>query len=159
MKSAKLAKEKFNTRDLLVDDYDNVIGFVASQAASGLAKVFANELTEAGLNLRPRDFPILNRLRQHGTLTQTEISDLTYKDRPAMTRSLDRLIDEGLVQKVTDSGDRRAFQVSLTDAGLAARNEAANVLSKMLDRICNGLSPDDLKITVSVLHHIIKHSL
>src|SRR5690606_10165181 len=103
------------------DHYDDVIGFVTSRAADGLARGLAKAIDSTGLDLTPREFAILNRLYQFGQLNQTQLADLTYKDKPATSRMLDRLIRNGFVKKLVSKTDRRAFQVSLTAAGEAAR--------------------------------------
>ena len=81
------------------DDYDNVIGFVVSQAGYRLSQALIRAIESLGSDLRPREFAVLNRLHERGELTQIQLAELTYKDKPAITRMLDRLIDRGLVRK------------------------------------------------------------
>lgn len=136
------------------DDYDNVIGFVVSQAGYRLAQVLDEVIASLGSDIRPREFPILNRLHQHGALNQVQLAELTYKDRPAITRMLDRLIARKLVSKVPDPIDRRAFVVSLTPRGTALRN---NIVPLMVDRLqsaCGGIPLKHLAITVATLKQI-----
>ena len=104
------------------DDYDNVIGFVVSQAGYRLSQALLRAIESLGSDLRPREFAVLNRLHERGELTQIQLAELTYKDKPAITRMLDRLIERGLVRKVASPADRRAMVVSLTQEGEALRN-------------------------------------
>ncbi|HLG89043.1 MAG TPA: MarR family winged helix-turn-helix transcriptional regulator [Alphaproteobacteria bacterium] len=136
------------------DDYDNVIGFVVSQAGYQLAKALETTILEVGSDLRPREFAILNRLHQYGELTQTQLAELTYKDKPAMTRMLDRLIERKLVKKAMAVDDRRSFLVSLTPRGEAIRNAIVPRIVSVLETACTGISRKDLAITVVTLKKI-----
>jgi DNA-binding MarR family transcriptional regulator len=136
------------------EDYDNVIGFVVSQAGYQLAKALEKTIVQVGSDLRPREFAILNRLHQYGELTQTQLAELTYKDKPAMTRMLDRLIERKLVKKVMAADDRRSFLVSLTPRGEGVRNAIVPRIVSVLETACTGISRKDLAVTVATLKKI-----
>jgi DNA-binding MarR family transcriptional regulator len=136
------------------DDYDNVIGFVVSQAGYRLSQALLRAIESLGSDLRPREFAVLNRLRERGELTQIQLAELTYKDKPAITRMLDRLIARGLVRKVASPADRRAMVVSLTAEGEAMRNAIVPLVVGFLEAACEGISPEDLAVTVKTLRRI-----
>lgn len=136
------------------DDYDNVIGFVVSQAGYRLARALDDVIASLGSDIRPREFAVLNRLHQHGALNQVQLAELTYKDRPAITRMLDRLIDRKLVTKVPDPTDRRAYVVSLTARGTAIRNNIVPLVVERLQSACGGIPQKHLDITVATLRQI-----
>jgi MarR family transcriptional regulator, organic hydroperoxide resistance regulator len=136
------------------DDYDNVIGFVVSQAGYRLAKALDGTIQDVGSDLRPREFAVLSRLHQYGTLTQTQLAELTYKDKPAVTRMLDRLIERKLVKKVTSTDDRRSYLVSLTPRGEAMRSLIIPRLTSLLEVACGGISNEDVRITIATLRKI-----
>jgi DNA-binding MarR family transcriptional regulator len=136
------------------DDYDNVIGFVVSQAGYRLSQALIKAIESLGSDLRPREFAVLNRLHERGELTQIQLAELTYKDKPAITRMLDRLIERGLVRKVTSAADRRAMVVSLTPEGEALRNAIAPLIVQFLETACEGISNTDLAVTVATLKRI-----
>jgi DNA-binding MarR family transcriptional regulator len=136
------------------DDYDNVIGFVVSQAGYRLSQALLRAIESLGSHLRPREFAVLNRLHERGELTQIQLAELTYKDKPAITRMLDRLIERGLVHKVASPADRRAMVVSLTPEGEAMRNAIVPLVVQFLEEACEGISSDDLAVTVATLRRI-----
>jgi DNA-binding MarR family transcriptional regulator len=139
---------------LSFDDYDNVIGFVVSQAGYRLARALDEVIASLGSDIRPREFPILNRLHQYGKLNQVQLAELTYKDRPAITRMLDRLIARKLVKKVPDPNDRRAYVVSLTARGTALRDKIVPLMVERLQSACGGIPQKDLDITLATLRQI-----
>jgi DNA-binding MarR family transcriptional regulator len=133
------------------DHYDDVIGFVVSQAAYQLARTLSRAIAEVGIEITPREFAVINRLHQHGQLSQSELAEMTYKDKPAVTRMLDRLIAQGLVKKLPCSADRRVFQVSLTAEGEAVRERIVPLCVDMLESACKGIRREDLLTTVATL--------
>ena len=136
------------------EDYDNVIGFVVSQAGYRLSQALTAAIARVGSDLRPREFAILNRLHQHGSLTQIQLAELTYKDKPAITRMLDRLIARGLVGKIPSKTDRRAYVVSLTPGGEAVRDAIAPLMIDLLEGACEGIDPKDIEVTIATLKRI-----
>ncbi|MDB5395986.1 MAG: MarR family transcriptional regulator [Rhodospirillales bacterium] len=144
----------FGAAQFSFDDYDNVIGFVVSQAGYRLSQALANAIESLGSDLRPREFAILNRLHERGELTQIQLAELTYKDKPAITRMLERLITRKLVRKVTSPSDRRAMVVSLTPEGEAMRDAIVPLTVQFLETACEGVSPENLAITVATLKRI-----
>jgi len=147
-----MAKQKKTHRiPFSFDHYDDVIGFVVSQAAYRLGRTLNQAIVEAGLDITPREFALINRLHQHGRLNQSALAELTYKDKPAVTRMLERLLARGLVKKLACDEDRRAFQVSLTKKGEAVRARIVPLCVDMLEDSCRGIRRDDLLTTVATL--------
>ena len=137
-----------------LDDYDNVIGFVVGQAGYRLSQALLRAIESLGSDLRPREFAVLNRLHERGELTQIQLAELTYKDKPAITRMLDRLIERRLVHKIASPADRRAMVVSLTPEGEAIRDAIAPLIVGFLEDACDGISQEDLAVTVATLKRI-----
>ena len=65
------------------DDYDKVIGFVISQAADLLARRLNRIIERNGISITNREFVIINRLHQHGSLTQGQLAGLQITGVPA----------------------------------------------------------------------------
>jgi len=87
---------------------------------------FSNAIETA---LRAKGFPPLHWLdvlveldaAADGRLTQTEIESRTAISQHNLSRQLDRMQAEGLVQRVTCPNDRRANHIVLTPEGKAMR--------------------------------------
>ena len=137
-----------------VDRYDDFLGFVVSQSGYLLGKTLGNAIKEAGYSITPREFAILNRLHQHKQLNQSEIADLTFKDRPATTRMLDKLEELGYVQRNVNKGDRRSFHITLTPQGKKVRNRIVPLAVGMIEEGCEGVSQRDLMATLRTLQKI-----
>jgi DNA-binding MarR family transcriptional regulator len=87
------------------------------------------------------DFDVLAQLAlAGGELRMTELAAKAFSSRSAMSRRIDRLVEEGHVLRTTSDADGRGVVVALTDAGLARLSQAVPVhlegVSKLfLDRL------------------------
>jgi DNA-binding MarR family transcriptional regulator len=97
------------------------------QAHATLLRQLATELVqETGLTLG--DFDVLAQLAAGGgALRMTELAARVFSSRSALTRRIDRLIEEGLVWRANADADARGVVVALTDAGVGRLTEAAPV--------------------------------
>ncbi len=88
------------------------------QAHASLMRALATDLaTRTGVTLD--DFDVLAQLAlAGGELRMTDLATKAYSSRSGMTRRVDRLVEEGLVQRASAGDDARSVVVSLTDAGL-----------------------------------------
>lgn len=101
--------------------------------------------TDQGLALT--DYDVLVQLAAAGErrLRMSELADRLLLSRSGVTRLVDRLVADGLVERVNCESDRRGQWAALTDAGHARLRRAApthlrGVATHFLDR----LSTNDL---------------
>ena len=90
-------------------------GYLLTRAAQQCRSYF-DALTEP-LGIHGRHFSVLAVLGEEKPLAQVEMSERLGIDRNTMVLLLDDLEARGLVTRRRDPRDRRAHQVSLTDAG------------------------------------------
>jgi len=74
------------------------------------------------------DFDALAQLALgDGELRMTDLAARTFSSRSAMTRRVDRLVEEGLVSRTTSDADGRGVVIALTETGLARLAKAVPV--------------------------------
>jgi len=86
----------------------------------------------------------------HGAHTRrmSDLADVTQQSAGTLTGIVDRLIDDGLVERVRDVSDRRVVHVALTPAGdarlstveVARRDDMAHILAAFDDDELHTLS-------------------
>src|SRR5690606_36388815 len=80
---------------------------------------------------------------------QVDIARRLRIEGPTMTRMLDALEADGLVERLPDPGDRRTKQLRVTPAGEAALAEIFEIVDELRSRLLAGLSDeriDDLNL-------------
>jgi DNA-binding MarR family transcriptional regulator len=117
------------------------------QAHATLMRQLATELVEkTGLTLG--DFDVLVQLSSvGGELRMTELAARVFSSRSNLTRRIDRLVTEGLVQRTSSDADARGVVVALTDAGVARLAETAPVhLRGVANLFVEPLSDEELAV-------------
>lgn len=76
-------------------------------------------------------------------------------DAGALTRSLSRLEDKGLLVRVRSEEDRRCVRLEATAAGRALADEVQGVLTDVLSRHLAGFSPQEVTQLISLLQRLI----
>ncbi|GAB6194666.1 MarR family winged helix-turn-helix transcriptional regulator [Desulfocastanea catecholica] len=107
----------------MIFDMDNSLGFVLNKTALLSKANFNCRLKAYGIS--PEQWSLLFRVVEKSGLTQKELSDSTYKDQANITRSIDRLIQKGLMKRVPNEQDRRSFNLFPTE-------EAAVLVGKVI---------------------------
>jgi DNA-binding MarR family transcriptional regulator len=80
-------------------------------------------------------------------LRVAQLADLAYLSGSRVTRPVDQLALEGLVEKERSEHDRRGIEVRITEKGLARLKSAHPAhLSSVRSRIINHLDPSKLAV-------------
>ncbi|GAB4005546.1 hypothetical protein GCM10029992_53760 [Glycomyces albus] len=108
--------------------FGEATGFLLHRLGIGAGRVI--ERTLRPLGLRGRDLRVLGFVVGSGGRSQRELVVLSGLDRSTMVGVVDRLEELGLVERRSDSGDRRKQSVVATDEGRRAFHEAAALLAE-----------------------------
>jgi DNA-binding MarR family transcriptional regulator len=124
----------------LPNELDNALVFNIER----LSVLFRRELGTllAPYNLSPEQWQILSVLMisDKESLNQTDITYLTLKDKPNVSRMIQRLEEGGWLERKDDPEDARAFLVQLSAKGNRYKREIAKKLDDNLAEQLSGLS-------------------
>ena len=88
------------------------------------------------------------------SVKSSEIADrMIYRD-PDVTRLVDRMVEQGLVQRERDGDDRRVVLVAITDAGLALLERLEGPVSQYISSVMAGLGPQKLRELCALLDQL-----
>jgi DNA-binding MarR family transcriptional regulator len=90
-----------------------------------------------------------------GEATPAQLADATRVTRAAMTSRLDRLVDAGLITRVTDEVDRRRVVVRPTPAGRDAWEHLVHEGMRREQTILAALSPAQLEQLNALLRTVL----
>ena len=102
---------------------------------------------EAEHRLALTDYDVLVQLAatEDRRLRMSELADRLILSRSGVTRLVDRLVAEGMVERVSCETDRRGQWAALTDAGLGRlRTATPTHLRGVAEHFLDRLSPDEL---------------
>ena len=111
-------------------------------------------LRPIGLNVgRYRVLSVLNR---PGAYSMTEVANFTAIDRTTLTRIADQLVASGLVERRTDSKDRRQVRLEITPAGQVVYGDAVAVVRGLNGKLLRDIPEDQRRATARVLVHVVR---
>lgn len=90
-------------------------------------------------------FKILGIAEFKGPLPISEIGKRLFVSRPYMTKLIDGLIAEGLIERRIDEKDRRIINIHITNTGKEYFREARERLKFRMRKILSTLDDDDIR--------------
>ena len=91
--------------------------YLINLAAQRLKYELHQTFQAKGYDVTPEQWAVLNRLWEEDGLSQVELAERTFKDKPSTTRILNLLEKKKIVVRRRDAEDRRVMHVFLTKAG------------------------------------------
>jgi DNA-binding MarR family transcriptional regulator len=98
-------------------DTDDMPGHLARRFQQIAVGVFLAEVEAAGYDLTPVQYAALAAVGANPGIDQVTLAGLIAYDRTTITGVVDRLAQKGLVVRRESSRDRRARELTITDAG------------------------------------------
>ncbi len=118
---------------------------------------FERALARAGLNVaRWRTLAIIRRI---GVCTMKELALYSTVDRTTLTRAVDQLVEQGLVERTIPSRDRRKVNLSLSPAGEALYAKAVPLLLEGNAELLDGFEDGQVRDAVRLLQTTIRRMM
>ena len=110
-----------------------------------------------GYDVTTEQWSVLFHIYSHEGMNQREIASKAFKDQPTTTRIIDMLEKKGLVVRKPNPADRRAYELFLTDEGVALCRLILPLEEKLNEDFAEIIPEEDMKIFLRVLNEYHKH--
>ena len=97
---------------------------------------------------------IVRILQRRGTLQVSDIAHALRVDISVASRQVSQLVDDGLVERTVDDGDRRVRTIRLSPAGRALAVEIAAVLERRAHEVFADWSSEELADAAATLDRL-----
>lgn len=114
---------------------------------------FGAEIAPLGLSLA--GWRTLAVVRRIGACSMKDLSRYSTIDRTTLTRSVDQLVEDGLIDRRVPASDRRLVVLSLTDAGEQLYGEAVRKLVAFNRRLLVGIDADAQRKLARVMEGVL----
>ena len=104
------------------------------------------------MDITPEQYGILHVLREEAGLSQKEIGNILFKDKPNVSRMLDALERKGLIFR--QPTDRRKFAIFLTEEGKKLAEEIRPIGLQLEEKVITGLLAREIEVLESMLNKI-----
>src|SRR5882757_2854045 len=125
--------------------------FVTGKASTAIARRLQKKFNNAGLNLTIEQWSVLYHLWKQEGMSQQELCNATFRDKPSITRLVDNLEKLQLVKRVASADDRRINQICLTKTGLRLQEQSMTIAEDTLNEALNGVPAEQVDICKGVL--------
>jgi DNA-binding MarR family transcriptional regulator len=133
------------------------LGWLLAKATQRWNERLEEGFREAGFpEVRPSYGSVLVPLYEEDGLRMGELGRRSGLSKQAMTTLVRSVEEAGLVSRVRDSADGRAYRVSLTERGEALRPVAENVLRDLAARTRDQLSDEELESLFTSLRKVVE---
>ena len=96
---------------------------------------------------------VLLRLERHEGLKQSDLAEILDIQPITLTRLVDRLCDNGLIERRADPNDRRAKRLYLTPAARPLLDRIADQVEELAETVLAGIDPAAVDAMLSQLGH------
>jgi DNA-binding MarR family transcriptional regulator len=126
--------------------------FEVGETAHALRKAF--DRRAVGLGVTRAQWKVLFKLTRYPGLRQIELADMLDIEPITLSRIIDRLEEGGLVERVADPADRRAWRLHVTVKAQPLVEKLRALASEMTANAFAGIDPKDIEITRRVLARV-----
>lgn len=126
-----------------------------TRAMSRYTDSMASALEGTGLDLP--SWRVVMVLREAGWLSVSEIASQANTKLAAMTKSIQRMKADGLVESREGEADRRVTLVALTPAGIAAADVAMDAARHVFRRAFHGMAESEQALLGELLRRVTEN--
>jgi DNA-binding MarR family transcriptional regulator len=125
--------------------------FITGKASTAIARRLQKKFNNAGLNITIEQWSVLYHLWKKDGISQQEICNATFRDKPSITRLVDNLEKLNLVKRVASENDRRINLIYLTKEAQQLQEETMAIANETLNEALEKVPSDKIDICKEVL--------
>jgi len=125
--------------------------FITGKASTAIARRLQKKLNAAGLNITIEQWSVLYHLWKQEGISQQELCNATFRDKPSITRLVDNLEKLNLVKRVASENDRRINLIYLTRQAQKLQEETMVLAEETLNEALETVPTDKVDVCKEVL--------
>lgn len=138
-------------------ELNECMNFLLSVAQHKVFKYYSQQLEECGVT--PAQAGIISCLAKESPLTPKKIGDLLHLEASTISGILDKMQKNDLIERTTDSENRRLVLVSLTEKSKQLYPRTNQTTQEMNEQVLANLSEQEIKVLKESLKKIIDTTL
>jgi DNA-binding MarR family transcriptional regulator len=127
---------------------------INGMASTAIARRLQKHFRQAGLEITIEQWSILYHLWLQDCLSQQELCTRTFRDKPSITRLIDNLEKQKLVNRIASKEDRRKNLVCLTEAAKNLQTLTVELANQTMDEALYGVGKDEIETVKKVLYQV-----
>ncbi len=139
-----------------------IFALMSGKLSAAISRKLYRSFRKQGIEITPEQWTVLYYLWTRDGVTQQELCNETFKDKPCMTRLIDNLEKQKLVVRTPGVTDRRINLIHLTEAGRNLETETKPLVAAVMRIALDGFSDQEAEIAGKMLTKVfsnLKNSL
>ena len=128
--------------------------FITGKASTAIARRLQKKFNTAELSLTIEQWSVLYHLWKKDGMSQQELCNATFRDKPSITRLVDNLEKLELVRRIPSEADRRINLIFLTRPGQKLQNQTMEIAEETLNEALVGISPENINLCKEILQQV-----
>jgi DNA-binding MarR family transcriptional regulator len=128
--------------------------FITGKASTALARRLQKNFKQNGVEITIEQWSVLYHLWKQDGLSQQELCNATFRDKPSITRLVDNLEKLKLVRRVSSKSDRRMNLIYLTETAKRIQDQTMDLANQTLNEALVNVDPADIELCKSVLQQV-----
>ncbi len=132
---------------------------INGMASTAVARRLQKNFRLAGLEITIEQWSVLYHLWKQDGLSQQELCNRTFRDKPSITRLIDNLEKQKLVKRMPSKEDRRINLVCLTESAKLLQDKTIELANQTMDEALVGVGKSDIEIVKLVFQKVYDNLL
>jgi DNA-binding MarR family transcriptional regulator len=128
--------------------------FITGKASTAIARRLQKNFKTANIDVTIEQWSVLYHLWKEDGLSQQQLCDATFRDKPSITRLVDNLEKLNMVTRVASKEDRRINKIYLTKEAVELQEQTMVVANQTLNEALAGVSNGQVEIAKEVLQMV-----
>jgi DNA-binding MarR family transcriptional regulator len=131
--------------------------FITGKASTAIARRLQKNFKQAGVDITIEQWSVLYHLWKENGMSQQQLCDATFRDKPSITRLVDNLEKLKLVKRVASKEDRRSNLIFLTAEAQQLQDQSMELANQTLNEALEGVTDEQIEIAKEVLHQVYEN--
>ena len=128
--------------------------FITGMASTAIARRLQKNFKQEGIEITIEQWSVLYHLWKKDGISQQDLCNASFRDKPSITRLVDNLEKLKLVKRVPSQTDRRSNSIMLTEAAKKLQDKTMEIASKTLNEALDGVDATDVETAKKVLQQV-----
>ncbi len=128
--------------------------FITGKASTAIARRLQKNFKESNVEITIEQWSVLYHLWKQDGLSQQQLCDATFRDKPSITRLVDNLEKLVLVKRVASKDDRRMNMIYLTNEAQVLQEQTMALANQTLNEALGGVTIEEIEIAKMVLQKV-----
>ena len=132
---------------------------INGMASTAVARRLQKNFRLAGLEITIEQWSVLYHLWKQDGMSQQELCNRTFRDKPSITRLIDNLEKQKLVKRMPSKEDRRINLVCLTESAKLLQDKTIELANQTMDEALIGVGKTEIEIVKQVFQKVYDNLL